>query len=132
MDRLIGADGSLLTHATVVVDRFHLVKLGNDAVTKVRQRVTWDLRERRGRQIDPEWANRRRLPQARDRVSSRSFAKMWNGFIAADTGQILSAWIAKEELLTPAVHRARRWRCPADPASPAPVPILVHRFADDL
>ena len=51
----------LLPNATLVVDHFHLVKLANDALTKVRRRVTWDLRERRGRKIDPEWANRRRL-----------------------------------------------------------------------
>ena len=31
----------LLPNATLVVDHFHLVKLGNDAVTKVRRRVTW-------------------------------------------------------------------------------------------
>lgn len=48
----------LLPNATIVVDHFHLVKLANDAVTTVRQRVTWDLRDRRGRKIDPEWPNR--------------------------------------------------------------------------
>jgi transposase len=91
----------LLPNATIVVDHFHLVKLGNEAVTKVRQRVTWDLRDRRGRKIDPEWANRRRLSRARERLSDKSFAKMWNALIDADqTGQILAAWIAKEELRT--------------------------------
>jgi transposase len=91
----------LLPNATIVVDHFHLVKLGNEAVTKVRQRVTWDLRDRRGRKIDPEWANRRRLLRARERLSDKSFAKMWNALIDADqTGQILAAWIAKEELRT--------------------------------
>jgi transposase len=91
----------LLPNATVVVDHFHLVKLANDAVTKVRRRVTWDLRERRGRKLDPEWANRRRLLRARERLSQKSFAAMWNAIIAEDpSGQILSAWIAKEELRT--------------------------------
>jgi transposase len=91
----------LLPNATIVVDHFHLVKLGNDALTKVRRRVTWDLRDRRGRKIDPEWANRRRLLRARERLSDKSFAKMWNAIIDEDdTGQILSAWIAKEELRT--------------------------------
>ncbi len=91
----------LLPNATVVVDHFHLVKLGNDALTKVRRRVTWELRERRGRKLDPEWANRRRLLRARERLSHKSFATMWNAIIAEDaSGQILSAWIAKEELRT--------------------------------
>ncbi|MGH3596796.1 MAG: ISL3 family transposase, partial [Mycobacterium sp.] len=79
----------LLPNATVVVDHFHLVKLGNDALTKVRRRVTWDLRERRGRKLDPEWANRRRLLRARERLSQKSFATMWNAIIAEDpSGQI--------------------------------------------
>lgn len=91
----------LLPNATLVVDHFHLIKLGNDAVTKVRRRVTWDLRYRRGRKIDPEWANRRRLLRARERLSDKSFARMWNAIVDEDqTGQILSAWIAKEELRT--------------------------------
>jgi transposase len=91
----------LLPNATLVVDHFHLVKLANDAVTKVRRRVTWDLRDRRGRKLDPEWANRRRLLRARERLSDKSFAKMWNMITDEDpSAQILSAWIAKEELRT--------------------------------
>jgi len=91
----------LLPNATLVVDHFHLVALANDALTTVRRRVTWDLRDRRGRRIDPEWANRRRLLRARERLSDNSFAKMWNAIVSEDdTSRILSAWIAKEELRT--------------------------------
>ena len=55
----------------------------------------WDLRERRGGKLDPEWANRRRLLTARERLSNKSFVKMWNEINDADpTAQILSAWIA--------------------------------------
>jgi transposase len=43
----------------------------------------------------------RRLLTARERLSDNSFVKMWNRISAADpTAQILSAWIAKEELRT--------------------------------
>jgi transposase len=91
----------LLPNAKLVVDHFHLTKLANDALTKVRRRVTWELHDRRGRKIDPQWANRRRLLTARERLSDKSFAKMWNRISAEDpTAQILSAWIAKEELRT--------------------------------
>jgi len=91
----------LLPNATLVVDHFHLIKLANDALTKVRRRITWDLRDRRGRKLDPEWANRRRLLRARERLSHKSFATMWNAITAEDpSAQILSAWIAKEELRT--------------------------------
>jgi len=89
----------LLPNAVVVVDHFHLVKLANDALTAVRRRVTFDAHGRRGRKQDPEWANRRRLLTARERLSHRTFATMWNTLIDNDpTCQILAAYIAKEEL----------------------------------
>ncbi|MDF3285115.1 transposase [Gordonia sp. N1V] len=89
----------VLPNAQVVIDHFHLVKLANDAVTAVRRRVTFDTHGRRGRKHDPEWANRRRLLSARERLSDKSFAKMWNALTDNDpTGQILTACIAKEEL----------------------------------
>jgi transposase len=96
------ADGVLLLpHAVLVVDHFHLVKLANDAVTKVRRRVVWDQHGRRGRKIDPAWANRRRLLTGRERLSHKGFATMWNSLIDSEpTGQVLTAWIAKEELRT--------------------------------
>ena len=91
----------LLPNAQIVVDHFHLVKLGNDALTKVRRRVTWEPRDHRGRKLDPKWANRRRLLRARERLSQSSFARMWNTIIGEDpSAQILSAWIANEELRT--------------------------------
>ena len=54
-----------LPHAAVSVDAFHLVKLANDAVTAVRQRVSRELKGRRGRKIDASWANRRLLLRRR-------------------------------------------------------------------
>lgn len=93
-------DGTLLLpNATLVVDHFHLVKLANEAVTKVRRRVIWEQQGRRGRKIDPAWANRRRLLTAKQRLSPKAFAAMWNSLIDSDpSAQILTAWIAKEEL----------------------------------
>jgi transposase len=89
----------LLPNAELVVDHFHLVKLANDALTAVRRRVTFDTHGRRGRKQDPEWANRRRLLTARERLAPRAFAAMWNALIDNDPScQILSAYIAKEEL----------------------------------
>ena len=89
----------VLPNAELVVDHFHLVKLANDALTAVRRRVTFDAHGRRGRKQDPEWANRRRLLTARERLSPRGFASMWNALIDNDPScQILSAYIAKEEL----------------------------------
>jgi transposase len=88
-----------LPEAAIAVDHFHLIMLANRAVTAVRQRVTRDLLGRRGRKIDPTWANRRLLLRGRERLSQPALARMWNGCVDHDqSGQILSAWIAKEEL----------------------------------
>jgi transposase len=89
----------LLPNARLVVDHFHLVKLANDCVTKVRRRTIWEQKGRRGRKIDPAWANRRRLLRAKESLSAKGFAAMWNSLIDSDpSGQILATWIAKEEL----------------------------------
>ena len=90
---------AVLPAARVAVDHFHLIMLGNRAVTAVRQRVTRDLLGRRGQKIDLTWANRRLLLRGHERLSERALARMGNGCIDNDpSGQILSAWIAKEEL----------------------------------
>ncbi len=88
-----------LPDAVIAVDHFHLIMLANKVVTAVRQRVTRDLLGRRGQRIDPTWANRRLLLRGRERLSEAASARMWNGCVDHDpTGQLLSAWIAKEEL----------------------------------
>ena len=88
-----------LPHALIVADHFHLVALANQAVTDVRRRVTWDTHGRRGRKTDPAWAARRRLLRGRERLSEAQFTRMWNDLVDSDpTGEILTAWIAKEEL----------------------------------
>lgn len=89
-----------LPGAVVVADRFHLIALANHALTEVRQRATRDVRGRRGRRADPEWANRRRLLTGHEHLSTRSFVKMWNSLAA--TGQpgleVLHAYTVKEDL----------------------------------
>ena len=46
-----------LPRTAVSVDAFHLVKLSNDMLPEVRQRLTQQVHGRRGRSIDPVWAN---------------------------------------------------------------------------
>ncbi|HEV7788979.1 MAG TPA: transposase [Pseudonocardia sp.] len=60
-----------LPHAAVSVDPFHLVKLTNDMLTQVRQRVVRERKGRRGRSADPAWTNRRLLLRAGDTLSPR-------------------------------------------------------------
>lgn len=91
-----------LPHAVLVADRFHLVRLGNDMVTDVRQRVVRQHEGRRGRKIDPAWQARRRLLTGHERLRPEAFARMWNSLV--DTGdpgwEILSAYVVKESLRT--------------------------------
>src|SRR3954452_23432133 len=65
-----------LPDAAIAVDHFHLIMLANKAVTAVRQRVTRDLLDRRGRKTDPTWANRRLLLRGRERLSPAALARM--------------------------------------------------------
>ncbi len=88
-----------LPGAVIVVDHFHLVRLANQAVTRVRQRVTRQVLGRRGMSRDPAWANRRRLLRGRERLSDQAYERMWAEILAQEaTGELLTTWIAKEEL----------------------------------
>jgi len=58
-----------------------------------------DTTGKRGTAKDPIWAKRTRLLRAKEHLSPDAFSKMWNDLIDNDpSGQILTAWIAKEEL----------------------------------
>jgi hypothetical protein len=89
-----------LPHATLVVDHFHVVQLANQVLSSVRRRVTAKLRGHRVRKDDPEYGLRRRLMRNRDDLTGEKFTDMWNRLIDLGQagGEILAAWIAKEEL----------------------------------
>ncbi len=88
-----------LPHAAISVDAFHLVKLANDMLTRVRQRVVRDRTGRRGRGIDPAWINRRLLLRAGDTLHPRALARLQDTLAADDpTDEIGAAWGIKEQL----------------------------------
>ena len=88
-----------LPHAAISIDPFHLVKLANDMVTHVRQRVVRDRTGRRGRGIDPAWTNRRLLLRAGDTLSPRALARLKATLRADDpTDEIGAAWGVNEQL----------------------------------
>ena len=88
-----------LPHARIVVDHFHLVRLANEMVTEVRQRVAREQLGRRGRRCDPAWVNRRLLLRAGDRLSARALARLANTLQRDDpTEEIAAAWAVKELL----------------------------------
>ena len=89
----------LLPQATIVVDHFHLVRLANQVLTEVRQRVAREQHGRRGRRADPAWAHRRLLLAAGNRLSHRGLDRL-TAVLAADdpTNEIGAAWGVKELL----------------------------------
>jgi transposase len=88
-----------LPGAIVIVDRFHLVKKANDMLDAVRRRVTLAQRGRRGRKVDVEWINRRRLLRGAERLTDAQRTTLFDKLLTADPGEdIAAAWIAKELL----------------------------------
>lgn len=88
-----------LPRAAVSVDCFHLVKLGNDALTRVRQRLTRQVNDRRGRLVDPSWVNRRLLLRGADTLTGKGWTRLEKTFHTDDpTGQLEAAWGIKERL----------------------------------
>jgi transposase len=81
------------------VDAFHLVKAANDALTAVRQRLARGHKGRRGRLVDPAWANRRLLLHGADTLSSAAWTRLEAVFDHDDPiGQLEWAWAVEEHL----------------------------------
>jgi transposase len=102
----------LLPQAVIVVDHWHLVRLANQAVTEVRQRVAREQLGRRGRRADPAWAHRRLLLAAGDRLGQHGLARLRHVLVVDDpTNEIGAAWGIKELLrqllAAPTPHNAR-------------------------
>jgi transposase len=88
-----------LPNAQISVDPFHLVQLANLMVTRVRQRLIREREQRRGRMVDPAWANRRLLLRGYDTLSPRAKARLDAVFDSDDpTDELSAAWGVKEQL----------------------------------
>jgi len=84
----------------VIVDSFHLVALANRAVTECRRELAWARRGRRGRKVDPEWAQRSRMAHA-ETLTDEESAKLHDAMRAADpSGGLEKCWQG-EEMLRP-------------------------------
>lgn len=88
-----------LPRAAVSVDKFHMVKLGNEAVTAVRQRLMREQHGRRGRKTDTVWAHRMLLLRGADSLSPRGWDRLDEMFRRDDpTDELGAAWGIKEQL----------------------------------
>ena len=104
-----------LPHAQIAVDHFHLVRLANEMVTDVRQRVAREQLGRRGTGADPAWIHRRMLLTG-NRLLPRQLRCLERVLPADDPpNEIGAAWGVKEllrQLLAardPADIRGRLW-----------------------
>ena len=88
-----------LPRTAVAVDHFHLVSLGNQAMTEARQNLSQQVKGRRGRGVDKAWAHRMLLLRAGDTLSDKAAHRLAEVFAADDpTGKLQAAWKVKEQL----------------------------------
>ena len=88
-----------LPQARLVVDHFHAVRLGNQALDEVRRRVQQATLGHRGWKGDPLYRIRRRLLAAQDRLGPRGLERMLVLLEAGDpAGEVAAAYLAKELL----------------------------------
>lgn len=88
-----------LPAAAVSVDKFHLVKLANEMVTKVRQRLSREQEGRRGTAKDPVWAHRLLLLRGADTLSERGWERLERLWRTDDpTDELSAAWACKEQV----------------------------------
>ncbi len=88
-----------LPDAAISVDHWHLVRLANLMLTRVRQRVAREQLGHRGRKDDVAWAHRLLLLRAGDQLSPGAAHRLEQVFAEDDpTGEIQAAWHVKEAL----------------------------------
>lgn len=84
-----------LDGVTIVVDHFHAVRLGNQAVDDVRRRVQQRTLGHRGRKHDPLYRIRRTLLVAHDRLTDHQRERVVRLLLQGDSeGEVLGAWLA--------------------------------------
>ena len=86
------------TDAVVVLDRFHVIRLANQAITEVRCRSQVEMTGHRGRRGDPLYGARRDLLRGRERLTERQQARIQAAFDTDRWDELECAWVVKESL----------------------------------
>ena len=88
-----------LDHATRVADPFHVVRVGNRCLDKVRRRVQNETLGHRGRKDDPLYRIRKLLLAGDERLDDRGRNRLLLGLRVGDPhDEVLGAWLAKESV----------------------------------
>ena len=86
-----------LPHATLVADKFHVIKHANAKLDECRRRVQSEQLGHRGRKDDPLYRIRRLLTKAHERVDEKGHEKMRGLLDAGDPlGEVADCYTAKE------------------------------------
>lgn len=90
---------SELPAAVRVLDAFHVVRLGFEAVDEVRRRVQQQTLGHRGRKGDPLYGVRRELRRGADKLSERARERVCTALEAGDPdGEVAAAWWCAQRL----------------------------------
>ncbi len=82
-----------------VADPFHVVRVANRCLDKVRRRIQHETTGHRGRKTDPLYKIRKLLLKGNERLDSRGSDRMLLGLRAGDPhDEVLGAWLAKESV----------------------------------
>lgn len=88
-----------LADAVAVLDAFHVVKLGGQAVDEVRRRVQQQIHGHRGRKHDPLYKIRNLLRSGADRLTDRQWTRLETAIAADDRhDEVLVAWQCAQQL----------------------------------
>jgi transposase len=88
-----------LDHATRVADPFHVVRVGNRCVDKVRRRVQNETLGHRGRKDEPLYRIRKLLLAGDERLDEGGRNRLLLGLRVGDPhDEVLGAWLAKESV----------------------------------
>jgi transposase len=94
-----GLDNEHLAAATRVADPFHVVRVANRCLDKVRRRVQQETLHHRGRKHDPLYRIRKLLLTGSERLDARGSDRMLLGLRVGDPDdEVLGAWLAKESV----------------------------------
>lgn len=88
-----------LDHAMRVADPFHVVRIGNRCLDKVRRRVQNETLGHRGRKDDPLYRIRKLLLTGNERLDDKGQNRMLLGLRVGDPyDEVAGAWLAKESV----------------------------------
>jgi transposase len=88
-----------LDHATRVADPFHVVRVANRCLDKVRRRVQNETLHHRGRKTDPLYKIRKLLLKGSERLDEKGTDRMLLGLRVGDPwNEVAGAWLAKESV----------------------------------